>query len=253
MSDNGIKATSKGVIVFLVITILLLLGIAGGTVVFWNKVSAETVKMEAKKKQVEEAQRMALSIEESKLEYSDVQSQLQNLEQNISTEEYIPTLLSQMESLCQSVDMKVLSVRPVMIEESKAKKSKDSKSSDDANAPKDADASKDTPGKEGKKANVPSQPFYKEQKIDIEVGGYYLNALDLIYKITSFPKIVAVNSVQMSPAVSSARGAFGSPPLKVQMSVIAFILNEPTDKPTEPTATADDKAGTSEGAGNEAR
>lgn len=239
MGENGIKATSKGVIVLLVIAIVLLLGVAGGAVAFWDKVSAATLKMEAKKKQVEEAQKMALSLQESKLEYTDVKSQLQNLEQSISTEAYIPTLLKQLEGLSQSVDMKVLSVRPVKTVEPAVKDAKSDKSADAAGS-----------GNETKKEK-PSQPFYKEQKIDVEVGGYYLNALDLIYKITSFPKIIAVNSVQMSPSVSIEQ--LGSPPLKVQLSITAFIMNESPDKSIEIPGTTVNVAPTSKGAGNETR
>jgi Tfp pilus assembly protein PilO len=240
MGENGIKATSKGVIVLLVMAIVFLLGITGGAVAFWDKVSAATLKMEAKKKQVEEAQKMALSLQESKLEYSDVKSQLQNLEQSISTEAYIPTLLKQLESLSQSVDMRVLSVRPVKMVEPPAKNAKSAKNAD-------ASASTGTDTKKEK----PSQPFYKEQKIDVEVGGYYLNALDLIYRITSFPKIIAVNSVQMSPSVTIEQ--LGSPLLKVQLSITAFILNESPDKSIEMPGTTADVAPTSKGAGNETR
>lgn len=241
MGEIGIKATSKGVIALLVIAILLLLAIAGGAAAFWNQISVVTANMEAKKKQVEEAQKMASSLQESKLEYEDVKSQLQNLEQSISTEAYIPTLLKQVEGLCQSVDMKVLSVRPIKMEETKSKDDKSSNAS-----------AKDASGNDVKKDNTPSQPFYKEQKIDIEVGGFYLNSLDLIYKVTSFPKIIAVNSVQMTPTVSTT-DVIGSPPLKIQMSVTAFILNESADKSTQPSTTSEDVTLTSKGAGNETR
>jgi len=240
MGEIGIKATSKGVIVLLVVAIVFLLGIAGGAVAFWDKVSAATVKMEAKKKQVEEAQKTAMSLQESKLEYADVKSQLQNLEQSISTEAYMPTLLKQLESLCQSVDMSVLSVRPVKTDDANTKDSKSGKKAD----------ATDASGKDAKKEDKPSQSFYKEQKIDVEVGGSYLNALDLIYRMTSFPKIVAVNSVQMSPSVNTE---IGSPPLKVQLSITAFILNESQDKSAQLSDNSAGAAPASKGASNETR
>ena len=51
----------------------------------------------------------------------------------------------------------------------------------------------------------------------LEVQGKYMDALAFIYKLTSFPKIIAVNTVEMSPKADERRMGLGSPSLTIKI------------------------------------
>lgn len=202
MNQIGIKATSKGVILILIVVILVFLGMVGGFVYYWNCISARTAEMQKKKDQVDQSQQMANTLQDTKVEYEDMKGQLQNLELSISTEAYIPTLLKQLETMSTNVNMRVVGVRPTKDE------------------PVAVNTTTNGSGKTPKKEEKP----YKEQKIDLELEGYYADAISFIYRLTEFPKIVAVNNVQMSPV--SQLLTSGSPKLKVQVNLTAFIMTD---------------------------
>jgi hypothetical protein len=52
-----------------------------------------------------------------------------------------------------------------------------------------------------------------------------MDALDFLYKLTSFPKIIAVNEVGMDPPTSRML-TLGSPTLTMTLKVTAFVLKE---------------------------
>ena len=55
-----------------------------------------------------------------------------------------------------------------------------------------------------------------------------MNALDFLYRLTVFPKIIAVNSMEMTPGKAPL---LSSPRLNIKMEVTAFILKSPVDAP----------------------
>ena len=65
-----------------------------------------------------------------------------------------------------------------------------------------------------------------------------MNALDFLYKLTSFPKILAVNSLEMTP--QSGSGDAGSTKLSIKINATAFVFKETSNSKQKP---ADDCAG----------
>ena len=192
----------------IVVAAVVFLGCALIFIAAEGKIRGQEAKRESMEKQVDSSRQMAQKLEQTRLTYLDTCSQIRYLESSVTTQAYVPTLLQQLEALGRSVNLKVLGVRPQPKEVTppKTPASGEAKASES-----NAESGSQTKAGEasGKKAAGP----YDELKIDVEVEGNFNNALDFLYKLTSFPKIVAVNSVQMAP-VSSTK-IIGSPKLTV--------------------------------------
>ncbi len=76
-----------------------------------------------------------------------------------------------------------------------------------------------------------------------------MNALDFLYKLTSFPKIMAVNTVQMDPDNSPGAAVTGSPKLKIKVNLTAFVFKEatPIKKPVNNSAASAGRNGNEAG------
>ena len=155
----------------------------------------------------EEITRRLFAVEQ---DYLDAQAKLGALEHGVSTRAYVPTLLRQIEALGKGVNMRVAGVRPKPVIESSPPPSSPASSADG-----------------DKKAVVvrKSPDPYDKLDIDIEVRGKYSDVMRFVYEITSFPKIIAVNSMQINP-VGGKRVVSGSPMLSVRLGTTAFVLKE---------------------------
>lgn len=172
-----------------------------------------TGELQAKQKAVGDANKVASRIVESQQKLEETKLKLSCLESSVATYEYVPTLLKQLETLGKSMSLNVLSVRPQPIVEDTVAAAKPAASGENQEGEKSA-ASSNTKKKEVKP--------YKELKIEIEVEGTYWNTRNFMYRLTKFPKIIAVNQIQMSPAgLVIGRN---SPKLQVRLSVTAFIF-----------------------------
>jgi len=153
----------------------------------------------------EEITRRLFAVEQ---DYLDAQAKLGALEHGVSTRAYVPTLLKQIEALGKGVNMRVAGVRPKPVSESPPPSSPASSAEGD------------------KKPVVRKAPEpYDKLDIDIEVRGKYSDVTRFVYEITSFPKIIAVNSMQINP-VGGKRVVAGSPMLSVRLGTTAFVLKE---------------------------
>ncbi len=222
MAAFNLKASARAVTVLIVIavlvffaTVLMYLGMAG-------KLKSAVSEMQAKTKQVAESRSVVEKLEATKLAYLDARSQVRYLETSVSTQEFIPTLLKQIEHLGKSVNLKVLGVRPSLeVQKRVAKRSiSSSKEASEGNL---EEASKTANGNEQGSARK-SQP-YDELQISLQVEGYYMDLLDFLYRLTSFPKIVAVDAVEITPLVNRFQAA-GSPRLNMKLTLTAFILKD---------------------------
>jgi Tfp pilus assembly protein PilO len=187
-----------------------------------------------KEAQVEAGKKVATRLQESEQNFADTQAQLACLETSVSTYAYVPTLLSQLEQLGRSLDLKVVAVKPLPAPPAPVAAIK--RTSQDAQA---APETASSPGATtAKKADKP----YEELKIDIEVEGNYWCTRSFIYRLTRFPKILSVNEVQLSPAGVVTRKR--SPRLQASLNVTAFIFpaESPQNNSTTPTGPADQKA-----------
>ena len=218
MARASLRPSPKLLVVMIVAAAFVFVGCGTGYYLAARKVAIARAEMNGKKKQVDAAQEMAGRLEKSRLAYLDAASQIRFLESSVSTKAYVPTLLRQLEFLAKSVDLRVVSVRP----QPKVEPPPDTEKSD----AQKAEAAKS----EAKKTPSP----YDELKIDVEVKGHYMNALDFMYRLTTFPKIIAINTVQMLPETQA--DYLGSPSLKVTYNVTAYVLRAESEKAKKETS-----------------
>jgi Tfp pilus assembly protein PilO len=206
-----------------------------------GKLKAVAADLEKKEQQVAESEKIASRLEETRLDYIDTRAQIRNLESSVTTQAYVPTLLKQLERLGESVNLKVQSVRPQASEQD-ATKTRKLSSARQASQGDVEQASAQKPGlkKEGEQKEEVKP--YDELKIELELEGKFANVLDFLHGMTSFPKIIAVDNMDVSPVASGL--GLGSPNLNVKMRVTACVLKD--DKPAkEPEAPGRSAAETS--------
>jgi len=211
-----IRPTKKSLICLAGVAVLLLC--AGGFAYYSFSSKLGVLKTEITKKQakLDNSEQITRRLESVEQEYTDAQVQLGTLEKGVSTRAYVPTLLRQIEELGTSVNMRVVGVRPKIVVEA---------------PPPPPPPSED--GKSEQKKVAPKKPDpYDKLDIDIEVTGKYCDTARFLYKITSFPKIIAVNTVQITPVSSTSEPeTLTSPKLSIKLGTTAFILKEAGRKP----------------------
>ncbi|MGQ9455210.1 MAG: type 4a pilus biogenesis protein PilO [Armatimonadota bacterium] len=224
MAAFNLKASAKAVTVLIVISIVMLFVTVLVYLALAGRLKTAVSEMEAKAKRVEENRTIANRLEAKKLEYFDARSQVRFLEASVSTQEFIPTLLKQIEQLGMSVKLSVLGVRPS--QETKPDTTKRSSSSSEKASEgnlESASESKSSSG--GGTGSVRKSKPYDELQIELQVEGHYMSLLEFLYRLTQFPKIVAVDSVEITP-ISNKDQTLGSPRLNMKLRLTAFILKD---------------------------
>ncbi len=184
----------------------------------WQKGQIEDLKVQVAEKvgAVKESEQIARELTAVKATYETTRGELRFLETSVAANEYIPSLLQQVETLAKSVNLKVDAVRPGPLE---------------APAPMPAD-------KEARKTWKP-QP-YSKQPIELQVRGTYWNVNKLLFRLTKFQKILAVESVRVAPPAA----VYGkSPTLTVNINLTGFIFPDAPAPVAAPAATASSGGG----------
>lgn len=158
-------------------------------------------QIDDKRTEVASGQKIAAQLAQVESDFTATQSQLRFLETSVTENQYVPTLLHQMEGLAKSTNLQVNSVRPTFEMAPKP---------DPKKAQEDGD----------KKA--PPPPPYDMIHIDMEVRGSYWDVAKMCYRLTEFPKIMQVDSVQLAPQGATAPAQ--SPPLGVHLRLTGFIF-----------------------------
>lgn len=156
--------------------------LVGAGAIYWQYTGYTALqgRVQAAEKQVEEGRTIAQRMEQTQQRYHNTLQQLKHLEMSVSERAYIPTLLKQLESSAKSYQLTVLSVRPSNAQPAqKAQSESDDKKKDE----------------EQKK---PAEP-YEKQIIDVSVRGQFWNVMRFTEGLTQFPKILAVERVQLRP------------------------------------------------------
>lgn len=221
MAPVNLKPTQKGVTALVVVAAVAFACCLLACFAAMDKVNRVNSEKADAQKQVRESQAIAGTQLHAENEYLDTRAQIRCLETSVSTQAYVPTLLKQIEHMGRSVHLKVIGVRPKAPDPNAGLAKKMA-----AEAAKNA-AANQTDGKAAAEAEKPEPPKpYDELMVDLELEGNYMNALDFLYKLTSFPKIMAVNTIQMSPI--SELGEFNAdcPKLSIKINVTAFVFKE---------------------------
>ena len=217
----SLKVSAKSVITLGVIAALLLIGVVVIYVVGSGSLRRVEAELNSRQGQVESSRRIADRLLMTEQRYEESKAQLAILESSVSAAEYIPTLLKQLENTGREVHLKVLAVRPRAAAVAQT------------NSAAQSDGSSGTPGRAAPAGPKP----YETLNIDIEVEGAYWDTVSFLRRLTSFPKIVAVDSIQIAP--TSVAGVIGvSPQLTVQLSVSAFVFRQESTAATIRSAPA---------------
>ncbi len=190
-----------------VVALLLCIGIV---VVGMSQISSVRAELAEKEAQVEDGRQFARLLEASERNYYEALDELRHLEKSATPRSYIPTLLKQLEELGKSVNLRVTGVRP--IPDQPRPRQKSSQEGEDG---KGSAEEKETP------------PPYQVQRIEVKCEGTYADALSFLNRLTTFPKIMTVNSVDISPGAMSRSGSGQvSGKLEITFNLSAFILDE---------------------------
>jgi len=191
-------------------------------------------ELSSREAQVENSKKVAMRLDASQLKYQEVAARLTILERSVSKADYMPTMLKQLENTGKAVKLQVVGVRPAIETEKKA--------APPANRPAgDGQDSSASPAPAAAKKTAPKP--YDTMVVEVEVRGSYWNTMRFLDELTRFPKIVAVNGVEISPNGDSLRqvverGGRGrstvSPSLNVTLNLCAFVF--PVEK--GPVSTA---------------
>lgn len=189
-----------------------------------TKVGKLQAEVKAKQTKLDDSIIISQRLADVQARYDAARSDLSILEKGVSSKAYVPTLLRQIEELGRGMNLRVVGVRPKAAEVKPA-------------APKDP-ASKD------KDVPVEKPKPYDEMVLNFEMSGKYWDIVKFLDQITSFPKIIAVQSVEVSPE-SGQSIELASPELSVKVRATAFILKETNKAPVvrDEAKTLDASAG----------
>jgi Tfp pilus assembly protein PilO len=202
--------------------------VAGGGALLYHQqrtLTAVVARLREKEQQRDECARLASRLAETELRYKEDQAHLQFLEASLPDMAYVPTLLKQIEHLGKSTKNRVRGVRP---EAAPAKPVRPAVRRTDPEAQED--------GNEKKAEDAPKPEPYTRLPIAVSLTGGFQDYQNFLQQLTKFPKIVAVDRVQLRPRLDLATPN-GSPQLEVDMQLTAFILKE-TGAAAPPAGTA---------------
>jgi Tfp pilus assembly protein PilO len=198
------KGGKSSPVLFIAIAVLAF----GGLMAYWQYnvkegAQARYQKLEAEVPTREEVEAELKSTEEELEEY---QVQLSHLERSVPPSAYVPTMLSELESLGTRNRIQVTGVRPVAQQ-------------------RQSNRDKEVEG-QTKKA-------YEEIEIDITGTGQYADVMSLVMELKQFPKIVSVRTVSLTPKKEASAAALGI--LESTIRLRAFVFAPPTN----PNSTSD--------------
>lgn len=205
-----------------------MVGLVTGLVCFLQKNAlAETDKvLQAKVVELQDGERVARRRDAARENLERDRTQLQFLETAVTDAEYVPSLLAQVERLAKATHNKVLGVRPQTQTAGPSR----------IEQRRDPDAQSKTTGvAEGDKAPTPEP--YTPLAIQVNLVGSYQSAQSFVDRLMRFPKIIAVEEVQIRPHRQNASVYNSSALLDVELKITAYVM-KPEATPRHRVASA---------------
>jgi Tfp pilus assembly protein PilO len=171
-----------------------------------------------KQDQVEEVRAEVKRLPNLEAAYEELHARVSVLEPNLPTEAYIPTFLSQVQTLAGETNNHLTLIKP------KPKRKLPAASP----APeKDVVASGKSSSKPAALQGAQEVVESPYDEIGIEVGfdGTYWSALALLERLRAFPKMIAVNDITMKPK-SACTAVSSQPLLEVTLHLTAVMAKE---------------------------
>jgi Tfp pilus assembly protein PilO len=229
---------SKGLIGILsAVVVLIILGTGG---VLWAQQQVLTgVRSALKQRQesLQDGQRMARRQEAAREALATDEQRLRFLEASVSNEAYVPTLLKQIEDLAKRTQNSVIGVRP------QAASKKPTKLQQRRDPEAQAKAKEGDGDGEGEEKEEKPEP-YTPLEIQVNLIGTFKSAQLFIEQLERFPKIIAVEQVELRPHNETGPlAATTSNRLEVNLKVTAFVMKEQARQEAEPVSAASVSAG----------
>ena len=151
---------------------------AGGTACYyqWQDLGTHTAKVASLRTQVEKQSDVQKQLDEITFRVQQSQAKLDHLELGVPARAYVPTLMAEIEGLGKFNGIRVTGVRPM---------------------PARFSAPVKKPVEGEKPAEV--RKTYDEQLVEVKGTGHYLKVLSFLGQLETFPKIVSVQSVTLTP------------------------------------------------------
>lgn len=209
---------SKGTIALLGgLLALVILGVS--TIVYLQQRKlAETLEvLRLRESEKADGHKVARQRDEMRVALEQDRAELLYLENGVSNAAYVPTLLKQLEELAGSTRNRVLGVRPIA----------------DVRGPTRLEQRRDpnAQGKSGsssdKKEPVVAPEPYTRLGIQVSLVGSFQSSQAFVDRLTRFPKIVAVEELQLRPHHSAGANAEKDAGLlDVEIKLTAFIMKD---------------------------
>jgi Tfp pilus assembly protein PilO len=195
----------------------------GGGATYWayNLSQEAKARFEKLDNELPKEQVLREMLAKSQYEVDTFREQLQHLEEGVPTLAYIPTLLSELESLGKQHSITVTGVRPVAQSAAQPKPTTDDK-------------------KTTKKSND-----YKEIGIEFTGRGTYGDVMGMVDSLKKFPKVIAVQTVGLIPKrdrtkTGQQQPAVGSPNLEASVRIKAFVFPDESESRERTQTTEED-------------
>ncbi len=226
--SRGRRPSKRQAILLGVVLGIVILAAAGLYVAISSKSAQLSQELAASKKRLAESRQLASRLVQCQNEYRAVEAKLTHLETFMPTAAYVPTLLQQIEDLAIKNHCTVVSIRP---EDKPAASAKSSGSAEEGKSAGSAAGSASTsenytntpaPQKSDRIAGID----YDSQEFSIDIQGKYWDLVHLVEGLNSFPKIVAIGSVNIAPSPSAAGSGKVSHDLNLHIQMTAYLLKE---------------------------
>lgn len=187
--------------------------LAGSGAAYWQYTNyhAKSQRVEKLRKELESSADLERQAQMAAQRVMEAMQELEHLETTVSTVEYVPTLLKDLQNTAETCNLRVTGVRPAPPKpEKKGKK-----------------------GEDEKKSVKP----YEEIDIEVKVLGGFESTMTFLRKLEVFPKIVSVQYVSVDPKVDSRTRTLTAIETTFNIRVYAFPTVPLAKKPEEKTET----------------
>ena len=180
------------------------LGFVGGVSLVgfrFSGLNAERAHVNALQAQTQNESEVQAGLTKSQQDLDDAKSKLTHLEQGIPTTAYMPTMLQQLAKTGNDCGIAVTGVRPVV-------------KTTQAAAAQSSDASHSV-----------EKPAYQEQDIEVKGEGNYASVMKFVTALQTFPKIVGVYTIDITPATDPKEAEQGLVDVTVGLRAYLFQDN----------------------------
>lgn len=182
----------------------MIIWIAGGVAYFvyyyqpQQLVLAEKVQIiEKKKREVREIELTKRMLEEAKEEIGRLKADIARLEKFFPEEVFIPRVLVLVENLAMATHVEIGYIRPSAVGRGRRPTA----------APSGAPAPAPVAGAAPERLTFNDKTEYRTSEIDFKINGTFQNIYNFMNELSTFPKLVVVDRLALTPAGGTAKGA----------------------------------------------